>query len=115
MAILWNIFLFDPYRTEISYLYLTFCGTHALVHHSTDARVAPYVLRCLHHVDDSEDGEDDAHDAYRSSRASHERESEEVASHGYTSIAHGREDGYEQPEEDGGQVDVCAPVLEDEE
>ena len=86
-----------------------------MVGHRTDAGVRPYVFGCFHHVDDGVNGQDDAEDGDRGTDARHQRERQEEAPHGDTSIADGGDDGDEEPQEDGAKGEGRTAVLHHEE
>ena len=86
-----------------------------VVHHCGNAGVGPHVFGCFDHIDDGVDGEDDAEDGDGGTDARHQGEGEEIAAHGHTGIADGREDGDDDPEQDGAQRDGRATVLHYEE
>lgn len=86
-----------------------------MVCHGTDTGIAPYVDSSLHHIYNGIDGEDDAEDGDRGVDARHQGEGEEVAPHGNTSIADGRDNGDKNPCEHGGPGEFDTPLLHHEE
>ncbi len=92
---------------------LFFCvaAFDAFVDHSADAGVRPYIFGSLDHVDDGIDRQDDAHDSERCSLSGHQREGQEIAAHGDSSIADCRKDGNEEPQQHGGPREFYSTIL----
>ena len=79
--------------------------------HGTDTGVGPYILGCFHHVYYRINGQNDTQNGNGSAYARHQRECEEITTHGHTGITYSREDGDEHPQEDGCPRDGCAAIL----
>ena len=86
-----------------------------MIDHRRYARIRPYILGCFHHIYNGIDGQDDTQDGDGSAYARHQREGEEIATHGHTRIADGRDDGDENPQENGRPCERCTAILHHEE
>ena len=86
-----------------------------MVCHRTNAGVGPYIFGCFHHIYNSINRSDDTKDGDRGTDARHQRERQEEAAHGDASIADGGNDGYQNPYDDGSEVEDFATILHHEE